>query len=58
VISRRNLKRLVRGQSMLEVLLLVVGLVLILGLGSGPLSSLVQAIVSHDGRWSHALSMP
>jgi hypothetical protein len=47
-----------RGQSMIEVLILATGLMLILGLSSGPLSGLVRAITLNYSRFVEALSLP
>ena len=47
-----------RGQSMIEVLILATGLILILGLSSGPLSGLVRAIALNYSRFVEALSLP
>jgi len=47
-----------RGQSMIEVLILATGLMLVLGLSSGPLSGLVRAIGLNYSRFVEALSLP
>jgi hypothetical protein len=47
-----------QGQSMIEVLILATGLVLVLGLSSGPLSGLVRAITLNYSRFVEALSLP
>jgi len=47
-----------RGQSMIEVLILATGLILVLGLTSGPLSGLVRAIGLNYSRFVEALSLP
>ena len=47
-----------RGQSMIEVLILATGLILVLGLISGPLSGLVRAIGLNYSRFVEALSLP
>ena len=47
-----------RGQSMIEVLVLATGLMLVLGLSSGPLSGLVRAITLNYSRFVEALSLP
>jgi len=53
-----KVRHLSRGQSMIEVMLLVAALILVLGLSSGPLSGLVRAIAQHDARFVRALSLP
>ena len=55
---RPRLLGLTRGQSMIEVLILVTGLMLVLGLSSGPLSGLVRAIAMNYSRFVEALSLP
>ena len=47
-----------QGQSMIEVLILATGLMLVLGLSSGPLSGLVRAITLNYSRFVEALSLP
>jgi len=47
-----------RGQSMIEVLILATGLMLVLGLSSGPFSGLVRAITLNYSRFVEALSLP
>jgi len=47
-----------QGQSMIEVLILATGLILVLGLSSGPLSGLVRAIALNYTRFVEALSLP
>jgi hypothetical protein len=43
---------------MIEVLMLATGLILVLGLTSGPLSGLVRAIGLNYSRFVEALSLP
>jgi hypothetical protein len=43
---------------MIEVLILAIGLMLVLGLSSGPLSGLVRAITLNYSRFVEALSLP
>jgi hypothetical protein len=47
-----------RGQSMIEVLILAAGLIMVLGLSSGPLSGLVRAIALNYSGFVEALSLP
>jgi len=57
--SQRRLQRgQPRGQSMIEVLILATGLMLVLGLSSGPFSGLVRAITLNYSRFVEALSLP
>lgn len=53
------MKRVVRGQSLVEytVLLGLIGLVLVIGQDS-PLEALVRAIQGYYGRFTFSLSMP
>jgi hypothetical protein len=43
---------------MIEVLILATGLMLVLGLSSGPFSGLVRAITLNYSRFVEALSLP
>jgi len=57
-LQRGKSKGQTQGQSMIEVLILATGLMLVLGLSSGPLSGLVRAIGLNYSRFVESLSLP